>query len=105
MPMFTLKIAHLPSFRILRLNPMLTSKLAHENFTTNIEKNALKSNPFIGVGSQGLKRCINTQTSHHNPYHKIDQRKHGVRYFCSFGNIAYKPSNFTLHCNPRVSMF
>ena len=81
MPMFCLKIAHLPSFKILRLNPILTSKLAHKNFTTNIEKNALKNNPCIGVGSQGLERCINTETSHQKPYHKIDQRKLDVSYF------------------------
>jgi hypothetical protein len=32
-----LKLAHLPCFKILLINPILTTKLVHENSTTNIE--------------------------------------------------------------------
>lgn len=51
---FSLEIAHIPCFKILERNPILTSKHVHENSTTNIEWIALWNNPFIGLGSQGL---------------------------------------------------
>ena len=38
---FPFKIAHLPCFKILRIRPILTSKLIHEKSTTNIEWKAL----------------------------------------------------------------
>ena len=40
---FLFIIAHLPCLKILQINPILTSKPIHENPTTDIEWNALKS--------------------------------------------------------------
>ena len=40
---FSLKIAHLPCFKILLMYLILTSKLVHDNSTTNIEWNALEN--------------------------------------------------------------
>jgi hypothetical protein len=37
------EIFHLPCFKILWINPILTSKLGNEDFATNIEWNALKT--------------------------------------------------------------
>ena len=52
--LFSLEISHLSCFKILWINPSLTSKLVHENSRTNIEY-ASQHNPFISLGTQGLR--------------------------------------------------
>ena len=42
MTIFSLVISHLPRFKIIWTNPILTSKLVQENSTPNIKWNALK---------------------------------------------------------------
>ena len=50
MPISSLKIAHLPCLKILWVDPISTSKLVHENFTTNFNEMHSKQ-PSIGLGS------------------------------------------------------
>ena len=42
-PPLPLELAHLPCFKILWIIPTLTSKVVHENSTTNIDYNAPKT--------------------------------------------------------------
>jgi hypothetical protein len=49
----SLQIIHLPLFKILWISPILASNLVHENSTTNIECDALKTIIFKGLGGQG----------------------------------------------------
>ena len=46
-----LEIVHLLCFKIMQRNPTLTSKFVHENPTTTVDWNALKTTLFIGLES------------------------------------------------------
>ena len=48
MPNFFLEIAHIPCFKILLINPVLTSKLVRENSIANIEWDAFKTTLMKG---------------------------------------------------------